>query len=77
MLVGAWYIVVNRTPPCTSVPRIEMSEAKRSIVVTDMDETLISKKSTGYIISFLKKYKAYVRLMLALPLAMVSPRSIH
>jgi len=30
--------------------------------VTDMDETLISKKSTGYIIKFLFLYRAYIRL---------------
>jgi len=36
-------------------------------VVTDMDETLISKKSTGYIIKFLVKYRALLRLIL-LPL---------
>ena len=33
-----------------------------SVVVTDMDETLISKKSTGYIIKFLFMYRAYIRL---------------
>lgn len=32
------------------------------VVVTDMDETLISKKSTGYIIKFLVMYRAYIRL---------------
>jgi len=36
-------------------------------VVTDMDETLISKKSTGYVVSFLVKYRAILRLLL-LPL---------
>lgn len=42
--------------------------AARNVVVTDMDETLISKKSTGYIIKFLIFYKAFLRLAcLALP----------
>jgi len=36
-------------------------------VVTDMDETLISSKSTGYVINFLVKYRAVFRLLL-LPL---------
>jgi len=38
--------------------------ALRSVVVTDMDETLIASKSTGYVINFLVQYRAYVRLML-------------
>lgn len=36
----------------------------RSFVVTDMDETLISKTSTGYVIRFLVAYRAYARLAL-------------
>jgi len=32
-----------------------------------MDETLISKKSTGYVISFLWHYRAFMRLLVLLP----------
>jgi len=42
----------------------------RTVVVTDMDETLISKKSTGYIIKFLVQCRAYLRLFFSLPLAL-------
>jgi len=51
-------------PPCAvaSAPT-----ASASVVVTDMDETLISKKSTGYIISFLWHYRAILRLIFLLP----------
>jgi phosphoserine phosphatase len=52
---------------------------RRRVVVTDMDETLISKKSTGYIIKFLFMYRAYIRLFcfiwiggLLIPLSKVS-----
>lgn len=45
--------------------------AAKTVVVTDMDETLISKKSTGYIIKFLLHYGAYLRLFVSLPLAVV------
>lgn len=39
-----------------------------TVVVTDMDETLISKKSTGYVIKFLVFYRAFLRLAcLAIP----------
>jgi len=38
-----------------------------AVVVTDMDETLITKKSTGYVIKFLIMYRAFARLAL-LPL---------
>uniref|UniRef100_A0A7S4BKE9 LNS2/PITP domain-containing protein n=1 Tax=Chrysotila carterae TaxID=13221 RepID=A0A7S4BKE9_CHRCT len=41
----------------------------RTVVVTDMDETLISRKSTGYIIAFLVRYRAFLRLAVSLPLA--------
>ena len=43
-------------------PEASTTAASRRVVVTDMDETLISKKSTGYIIKFLFMYHAYVRL---------------
>ena len=43
----------------------------RSAVVTDMDETLISKKSTGFVIEFCKQKRAFVRLAFALPLALL------
>jgi hypothetical protein len=33
--------------------------ATRKVVVTDMDETLISKKSTGYVITFLLKSRSF------------------
>ena len=46
--------------------------AKEKVVVfTDMDETLIASKSTGYIISFLVQYGAFLRLAVCLPLAAV------
>ena len=45
--------------------------AARSAVVTDMDETLISKKSTGFVIEFCKQKRAFVRLAFALPLALL------
>ena len=39
-----------------------------TVVVTDMDETLISKRSTGYVIKFLVFYRAFLRLAcLAIP----------
>ena len=41
---------------------IAQQPASRQVVVTDMDETLITKKSTGYIIKFLFMYGAYIRL---------------
>jgi phosphoserine phosphatase len=42
--------------------------ASRNVVVTDMDETLITSKSTGYIVKFLLLYKAFLRLaFLAIP----------
>ena len=36
-----------------------------------MDETLISKKSTGFVIEFCKQKRAFVRLAFALPLALL------
>ena len=48
--------------PCATA-----ASAPTSVVVTDMDETLISKKSTGFVVSFLKHYRAWLRLLL-LPL---------
>lgn len=36
-----------------------------------MDETLISKKSTGYIVKFLVMYRAFIRLCFCLPPAML------
>ncbi|KAL1529793.1 hypothetical protein AB1Y20_000726 [Prymnesium parvum] len=42
----------------------------KTVVVTDMDETLISSKSTGFVIKFLIHYKAYLRLAVALPCAL-------
>jgi len=50
------------------VPGACVASAPRKVVVTDMDETLIASKSTGYVISFLVKYGAFVRLLI-LPLA--------
>ena len=43
----------------------------RHVVVTDMDETLISKKSTSYIVKFLVAYRAFIRLVFCLPPAML------
>ena len=45
------------------------SESK-TVVVTDMDETLITSKSTGYVIKFLVHYKAFLRLAVTLPCAL-------
>lgn len=42
--------------------------AQARVVVTDMDETLISRKSTSYVITFLILYRAFLRLLL-LPFA--------
>lgn len=62
-----------RTPTLRDLPRAvhvyanAAASVGRQCVVTDMDETLISKKSTGYIISFLVAYKAWVRLVFGLP----------
>ena len=53
----------------TRVPLAALSA--RSAVVTDMDETLISKKSTGFVIEFCKQKRAFVRLAFALPLALL------
>jgi len=52
--------------PLRSAP-VRAAEALRKVVVTDMDETLIASKSTGYVITFLVQYRAFVRLLL-LPL---------
>lgn len=38
-----------------------------NVVVTDMDETLISKKSTGYIIRFMFAYRSFLRIIFLLP----------
>ncbi len=44
-------------------PAVKMA-AKSRVVVTDMDETLIAHKSTGFVIKFLVYYRAYLRLLL-------------
>lgn len=46
----------------------------RTVVVTDMDETLISKKSTGYVINFLVKLRAFRLLLVPLLAAVSGPR---
>ena len=43
----------------------------KTVVVTDMDETLICSKSTGYVINFLVQYKAWLRLAVTLPCALI------
>jgi hypothetical protein len=48
----------------------------RTIVVTDMDETLISKKSTGYVIAFLLKSRS-LRILLVPLLAAVRLSPLH
>lgn len=51
-------------------PKLYMqASGAKNVVVTDMDETLITSKSTGYIIKFLVHYKAFLRLAVALPCA--------
>uniref|UniRef100_A0A7S0NX93 LNS2/PITP domain-containing protein n=1 Tax=Calcidiscus leptoporus TaxID=127549 RepID=A0A7S0NX93_9EUKA len=67
---------VTRTPSSPPAAYVLMSVAadsavSRTVVVTDMDETLITRKSTGYIIAFLVRYRAFLRLACALPLALV------
>ena len=40
---------------------------RSNVVVVDMDETLISQKSTGYIIKFCFMCRAWIRLLFGLP----------
>lgn len=47
----------------------------RTVVVTDMDETLISKKSTGYVIAFLRRLRAVRILLVPLLAAVLIPIS--
>mmetsp|Transcript_56656 Transcript_56656/g.148757 ORF Transcript_56656/g.148757 Transcript_56656/m.148757 type:complete len:224 (+) Transcript_56656:37-708(+) len=47
-----------------------VAPASKTVVVTDMDETLIASKSTGYVIKFLVYHKAFLRLAVALPCAL-------
>ena len=64
----------SRPLRCTSIAPTRAPLAAlsaRSAVVTDMDETLISKKSTGFVIEFCKQKRAFVRLAFALPLALL------
>ena len=63
-------IISRGAPTFTSPgkPRTACIIAK-SVVVTDMDETLVKQKSTGYIVKFLVRYRAYIRLTLCLWLA--------
>jgi len=49
--------------------------AARTVVVTDMDETLISKKSTGYIITFLVKLRSLRIVLVPLLAAVLIPIS--
>ena len=49
--------------------------AARTVVVTDMDETLISKKSTGYVISFLVRLRSIRLLLVPLVAAVLIPVS--
>jgi len=65
---------VARPPP--RAVAVQQATAPRTVVVTDMDETLIASKSTGYIIQFLVNYGAFLRLAVSLPFAAVrQPRS--
>lgn len=57
-------------PPAAAVPAMVAPAASRTVVVTDMDETLIASKSTGYVIKFLMYHKAFLRLAVALPCAL-------
>lgn len=64
--------VVAATPHASrSGALVAAAAAARNVVVTDMDETLISKKSTGYVIKFLVQMKCFLRLLCTLPLALV------
>ena len=60
---------VARPPP--RAVAVQQATAPRTVVVTDMDETLIASKSTGYIIQFLVNYGAFLRLAVSLPFAAV------
>uniref|UniRef100_A0A7S2HLC1 Uncharacterized protein n=1 Tax=Haptolina brevifila TaxID=156173 RepID=A0A7S2HLC1_9EUKA len=53
---------------CSAKPLHALASAPAaSVVITDMDETLISKKSTGYVIAFLWHYRAFMRILFLLP----------
>jgi len=54
----------------SGLPAASAPAAPRQIVVTDMDETLIRNKSTGYVIAFLLHCRCYLRLIFSLPLAL-------
>lgn len=58
---------------CAAAPAAAVS---RTVVVTDMDETLISKKSTGYVIAFLLKSRS-LRILLVPLLAAVHIAQLH
>ena len=54
MLAGETARWAERTKsPAATRPHAHLARVRSNVVVTDMDETLITKKSTGYIIRFL------------------------
>lgn len=66
---------VCRCAPIVASASASAEVAARTVVVTDMDETLISKKSTGYVISFLVRLRSIRLLLVPLVAAVLIPVS--